>query len=112
MVLFRLLCASFLMCAAYPLLAQCGVDVTAGDDIYLCQPPTPTQLQGDINGDFLNFFWTPTTGLSPANSLTPNVTVTQTTNYVLTARVPDFSLNLIDNGDFEGGNSGFSSDYT
>ncbi|MFZ4632663.1 MAG: hypothetical protein ACOYNO_00510 [Saprospiraceae bacterium] len=111
MVFCRLLCSLLLMCSAYSLFAQCGVDVSAGDDVFLCQPPTPAQLQGDINGPYLNFFWTPTAGLSPANSLTPNVTVTQTTKYVLTARVADFSNNLIDNGDFEGGNTGFSSDY-
>ncbi len=91
--------------------AQCGVTVSAGDDLYLCQLPTPAQLQGEIIGDYLNFFWTPTTGLSGANTLTPTANVQQTTTYTLTARVPDLSNNLILNGDFELGNTGFYSDY-
>jgi len=91
--------------------AQCPITVDAGEDVYLCAPPTPTQLQGSIDGDFLNFFWTPTTGMIGSNSLTPTVTVSGTTSYVLTGRAADLSNNLIDNGDFESGNSGFSSDY-
>jgi gliding motility-associated-like protein len=91
--------------------AQCPITVDAGDDIYLCAPPTPTQLNGDISGPYLGFNWSPLTGLSGGTSLTPTVTVSQTTTYVLTATAPDFGNNLVDNGDFEGGNSGFTSDY-
>ncbi|MEO6037903.1 MAG: hypothetical protein ABIQ93_05770, partial [Saprospiraceae bacterium] len=91
--------------------AQCPITVNAGPDIYLCAPTSPTQLQGSIDGDFLNFMWTPTTGMSGANTLSPTVTVSQTTTYVLKATAADFSGNTIVNGDFEGGNFGFSSDY-
>lgn len=94
------------------LAAQCPVTVSAGDDIYLCAPPTPTQLNGEIFGDYLNFNWTPTTGMSGGNTLSPTVTVSQTTRYVLTANAPDYSNNLVENGDFESGNTGFTSDYT
>lgn len=91
--------------------AQCDLNVNAGDDIYLCAPPSPTQLNGSIDGDYLNFTWTPTNGMTGSNTLTPTVTVTQTTSYVLTATAPDFNNNQVVNGDFEGGNFGFSSDY-
>jgi gliding motility-associated-like protein len=91
--------------------AQCPITVNAGEDIYLCAPPSPTQLNGSINGPFLNFFWTPTTGMSGSNTLSPTVSVTQTRTYVLTARAVDLGNNLIVNGDFEAGNSGFTSDY-
>ncbi|MCE7925286.1 MAG: hypothetical protein DYG98_19695 [Haliscomenobacteraceae bacterium CHB4] len=91
--------------------AQCPITVNAGDDIYLCAPPTPTQLNGSIDGDYLNFFWTPTTGMSGANTLTPTVNVNSTISYVLTARAADMGNNLIINGDFESGNSDFTSDY-
>ncbi|HRI58091.1 MAG TPA: gliding motility-associated C-terminal domain-containing protein [Saprospiraceae bacterium] len=94
-----------------PLVAQCPVTVSAGEDIYLCAPTSPTQLDGSIDGDYLNFFWSPTTGMSGSNTLTPTVSVNTTTNYVLTVRAADLSNNLIDNGDFGGGNSGFTSDY-
>ncbi|HAD13997.1 MAG TPA: hypothetical protein DCF33_16350 [Saprospirales bacterium] len=91
--------------------AQCPITVNAGEDIYICPPISPVQLQGDISGDYLSFNWTPTVGMVGGNTLTPTVTVSQTTSYVLTAVAADFSNNLIQNGDFEDGNSGFTSDY-
>lgn len=91
--------------------AQCPITVDAGEDIYLCAPPTPVQLNGNIDGDYLNFSWFPTTGMTGATSLTPTVSVSQTTTYVLRARAADYNNNLIVNGDFGGGNSDFSSDY-
>lgn len=100
-----------LFSSVLPLLAQCPITVNAGEDVYLCPPTTPVQLNGDISGDYLSFTWTPTTGMTGGNTLTPTVTVSQSITYVLTGTAADFSNNLIDNGDFEGGNSGFSSDY-
>ena len=91
--------------------AQCPITVNAGPDLYLCAPTSPAQLDGSISGDYLGFTWTPTTGLQGANTLSPTVTVTQTTSYVLKATAANFSANTIDNGDFEQGNSGFTSDY-
>jgi len=91
--------------------AQCPLIVDAGEDIYLCTPPTPTQINGSISGDYINFTWSPTAGLTGINTLTPTVNVTQSTNYVLTGRTANLANNLIDNGDFGGGNSGFTSDY-
>ncbi len=94
------------------LVAQpCPITVSAGPDKYLCAPSNSTQLEGDIDGTYLTFNWSPTTGLSGANSLTPTATVSTTTTYVLTARAVNTALNLIDNGDFEQGNTGFNSDY-
>jgi gliding motility-associated-like protein len=91
--------------------AQCNVTVNAGDDIYLCAPPSPTQLDGSISGDYLSFMWTPLTGLTGANTLQPTVTVSQNATYVLSVTAADLSNNLVTNGDFESGNTGFSSDY-
>ncbi|MBK6932620.1 MAG: gliding motility-associated C-terminal domain-containing protein [Saprospirales bacterium] len=108
---YLLVLAAYIFPNPAPLAAQCPITVDAGEDIYLCAPPTPTQLNGNIDGDYLNFFWTPTTGMTGANTLTPTVTVTQNATYVLTARSVDLNNNLIQNGDFESGNSGFTSDY-
>ncbi|MFN8303218.1 MAG: gliding motility-associated C-terminal domain-containing protein [Saprospiraceae bacterium] len=91
--------------------AQCPITVNAGEDIYLCSPPTPTELNGNIDGDYLNFTWSPLSGLTFPNTLSPGVNVTQTSTYVLTASAVDPATNLIANGDFEAGNSDFSSDY-
>lgn len=104
----------FVCCCAFipfALKAQCPISVDAGEDIYLCAPPTPTQLNGDVSGPYLGFSWSPTTGMSGSTTLSPTVTVSQTTSYVLTATAPDFGTNLVDNGDFESGNTGFTSDY-
>lgn len=91
--------------------AQCPITVDAGEDLWRCSPPTPGQLNGSISGDYLNFTWSPTVGLQGFNTLTPTVNVTGNATYVLTGRAVDLSNNLIVNGDFEAGNSGFSSDY-
>jgi len=108
----------FLLCSVFALLtqtgalrAQCPIIVNAGDDVWLCAPPSPTELNGSIDGDYLNFTWSPTSGMSGANTLNPTVTVTGNATYVLTGRAVDLNLNLITNGDFESGNSGFTSDY-
>ena len=108
---FTLLCCLILLVTLH-LPAQCPITVDAGEDVYLCAPPTPTQLNGDVSGPYLNFNWSPTTGMSGQNTFTPTVTVTQTTSYVLTATAPDFGNNLVSNSDFEQGNSGFTSDYS
>lgn len=101
----------FIFSAVSQISAQCPITVDAGPDVYFCPPPTPTQLNGDISGDFLSFNWTPTVGMVGGNTLTPTVTVSQTTSYVLTAVAADFSNNLIVNGNFESGNTDFTSDY-
>ncbi len=102
------------LCLCHLLKAQspCPITVSAGPDKYLCSPPSPTQLQGEIDGTYLNFIWTPTAGLTGANTLTPTVNTATTRTYVLTGRAVNLDNNLIVNGDFSGGNGGFTSDYT
>ncbi|MBK9335472.1 MAG: hypothetical protein IPM98_02320 [Lewinellaceae bacterium] len=107
-----LLCSTIVLLSTPLLYAQCPIIVDAGDDVWLCAPPTPTQLNGSISGDYLNFSWSPVAGMQGANTLNPTVNVTGNATYVLTARAVDLNFNLIQNGDFEGGNSGFYSDYT
>lgn len=90
--------------------AQCPITVDAGPDKYVCQPGAPVQLNGSISGPYLSYQWTPTTRLAPSTSLTPTATVLTTTTYTLTGKAVEGS-NLIPNGDFESGNTGFSSEY-
>ncbi len=90
--------------------AQC-ITVDAGPDVVLCVPASPTHLNGSISGSYLGFTWTPTTGLQGATTLSPTVNVTQNTTYTLTASAVDLTTNSIVNGDFESGNTGFTSDY-
>jgi hypothetical protein len=85
------------------------VDVTASP-ILVCNPPVPVQLNGTINGSYQSFQWIPATGLSNPNILNPVATVTSTITYKL--RATEVSTNnLIVNGNFSAGNTGFSTDY-
>ncbi len=83
--------------------------VNAGPDVTICEPMQPVPLTAFISGDIINFQWTPTTGLSNPNSLTPIATVATTTTYKLSASIR--SGNLVTNGDFELGPVGFTTDY-
>lgn len=82
----------------------------AGPDLIICDPGQLVRLQGSIQGSFDRFYWEPMTGLNPPNSLTPTVTVNQTTTYRLVVESTS-NVNLITNGDFASGNTGFSSEY-
>lgn len=95
---------------AFSLQAQCPT-IDAGEDLYLCFPPGPANLNGSIDGPYLDFMWTPTTGLAGTQTLTPTVLTTQNATYVLKVRGVDLGNNLIQNGDFESGNSNFWSEY-
>src|SRR5207253_1567767 len=57
----------------------------------------------------LSFCWSPTTYLDNPNSPNPITTTPQKITYYFTAQVP--GNNLIVNGDFSGGNTGFTSQY-
>jgi hypothetical protein len=88
--------------------AACPVEVDAGEDRYFCnQNPVTLQLSGDVQGLPRVFNWE---GL-PLNQKNPFVTVDKTTTFKLYAWALDSSINLIQNPDFEQGNTAFTSDY-
>lgn len=94
--------------------AQCpGLMVNAGPDLVKCDSSQTLQLQGSVQGNYSKFYWTPTGGLSNPNILDPIVTqkIPGRYTYKLTAEGIS-TTNLIKNGDFESGNSSFSSSYT
>ena len=78
--------------------------VCKGDDIAL----TAT-VRGSIPIDSVS--WIPTTGLSDPHSLTPTLHATIPGYYKCIVMSPGFA-NLIVNGDFSAGNTGFTSEYT
>lgn len=92
-----------------PVSVTCPV-VDAGPDLVICEPGQSVRLMGSIQGQYDRFYWEPATGLTPPNSLTPNARVFQTTTYTLVAEAFD-PVNIVQNGDFELGVSGFSTDY-
>ncbi|MES2619483.1 MAG: T9SS type A sorting domain-containing protein [Bacteroidota bacterium] len=56
------------------------------------------------------YSWAPSNTLSSSSSSTPLATPTQTTTYVVSS--PLNNANMVVNGDFSQGNTGFTSDYT
>ncbi|MCO6486344.1 MAG: hypothetical protein J5I41_11280, partial [Saprospiraceae bacterium] len=104
-----------LMLAVQDLAGQPGCQETlqAVPDTTICHPGGTVQLNGLFSGDAQNILeveWTPAAGLSDPFVLDPLATVNATTTYTL--RVRHFTgNNLFANGDFESGNTGFTSDY-
>ncbi len=94
--------------------SQCtGLNVDAGPDLVSCDSSQSLQLQGSIQGTYTKFYWTPATGLSNANILDPFVTRKTSGRYTYKLTAEGISsTNLVVNGDFENGNSGFISNYT
>ncbi len=79
---------------------------SAGTDQYICKNNS-TQLQA---GTALNYSWSPATGLSSTTVANPTANPTVTTTYTVSSQV-QLSNNLVVNGDFESGNTGFYTGY-
>jgi gliding motility-associated-like protein len=88
-----------------------GLKADAGPDQFTCDPNMPVQLMGSFNGTPTKYYWTPTTYLSDPNSTDPTVKAPPG-KYTYTFNVEAISnTNLIVNGNFEAGNTGFTHDY-
>lgn len=88
---------------------DCGITIDITPEVNLCGPGS-TVLLPVITGNYASFSWTPTTGLSDPNALITTANVTDSSSYTLNV----LSLsdnNLITNGDFSQGDTGFTSDY-
>ncbi len=90
----------------------CNYTVAASPDTMLCQPGT-VQLQTLISGSLpsvATYLWSPATGLSNVNIPNPTATVSSTANYTVQVNALD-NVNIITNGDFESGATGFTTAY-
>jgi CHU_C Type IX secretion signal domain len=88
---------------------ECDFTITIPADITICEP-SQIVLDGAISGDYFSFEWNGSDGFFTNSNLTPTTLVSLTTTYTLeVVSLP--TSNLIFNGDFESGNSGFTSDY-
>jgi gliding motility-associated-like protein len=90
--------------------AACNVTVNAGNDQTLCDTGQVVNLQATINGTYLSAAWSPSTGLADSSILATTAVVNTTTTYRMTVRSIN-DQNLITNGNFDAGNTGFTSDY-
>jgi gliding motility-associated-like protein len=93
--------------------AQCGYTVAVTTpDTFLCNP-SPVQLNATTTGTIPTnavYQWTPTTGLNNPNIANPIATPNSTTTYTYTIATAT-ATNLIANGDFEAGNTGFTTGH-
>ncbi|MCZ2338579.1 MAG: hypothetical protein LC127_10345 [Chitinophagales bacterium] len=88
---------------------NCSFTITVPQDITICEPSS-VELNGSISGQTLGFNWTSNYGYFNDIDLNPSVFVDKTTTFKLKA-FSDPAVNLIVNGDFSAGNTGFNTDY-
>ena len=82
------------------------------DSLHICKGDTITMPATLIGTDSdLSYTWTPATGLSSTTILHPVLTATTSGWYYLTVQSL-LPYNLVVNGDFSAGNTGFTSSYT
>lgn len=89
---------------------NCNTTVNLSEDLTLCEPNNSVPIVGIITGNIETFRWSPATLLSDSNTLNTTANISETTTFRLDA----FSISevdLITNGDFSQGNTGFFTDY-
>lgn len=88
-----------------------GLALDAGDDLTYCLGSDSLLLTPNFNGVPLETNWSPQAGLGSPNSLNTTAAPMLTTTYAVKVRAvsPD---NLVFNGDFNLGNTGFTSNYS
>jgi gliding motility-associated-like protein len=102
------------------LTATRNIVITAPNDLTVSSPTTicsgtPTNLS--VSGSTTSYLWTSNpadSSLTSSNntSATPTVSPLATTTYTVTSTSNSPSSNMVTNGDFSLGNTGFTSDYT
>ncbi len=98
----KLLFSVFAVVTAHIVFAQ----LNAGTDTTICSG-TSVQLQATGG---TTYTWTPSGGLNNTNTANPVASPTTTTTYVVSS--PISSTNIVVNGNFAQGNTGFTSEYT
>lgn len=89
-----------------PINLQQENSLITNNDLSICAGNTTSVNIPDTG---LNYCWSPLTGISNINSTNPTITPASTTTYNFISQT--LGTNLIVNGDFSSGNTGFSSDY-
>ena len=89
---------------------DCDVEVEAGEDQFVCKVGDNVTLNGQISGDFYDFFWKPENLVSNPLSLNTTASVPDNpTVFTLTGRA--VTHNIVYNTHFDFGYAGFFSDY-
>jgi len=88
--------------------------IFAGNDTSFCLAPDSLQLNAQPSSPLDScgmVEWSPSTGLSNPNILNPVAIINSSITYSVTAYIPT-GANLVVNGDFESGNTGFTNGYS
>lgn len=88
----------------------CNATADAGADTTICNPGEVVTLAGVAGGNVLDVMWFPSTGVADVTQAITTAIVDTTTTYTFVVRSID-DANMIVNGDFSQGNTGFSTDY-
>ncbi len=100
----------FWICVVGTIQGQCSFTVDAGPDMKVCNPGDMVTINGKVIGSVQEIHWDPATGLSNPKSPVTKATVSGPIEYILTAKGTS-NINLITNGNFEAGKTGYSTDY-
>lgn len=88
---------------------NCTVTIDAGEDQIVCSPGT-TGLSVMVSGQVRSIDWSPANLLDDPNLMNPTASISATTTFGVTVSALS-DVNLIQNGDFELGDVGFTSAY-
>lgn len=88
---------------------DCVFDLSACEDKIICEPGC-VDLNGDIDGDYLFFEWNGSNGFFDNEDLDPCAPVDEFTTFSLSV-TGIVDENLVENGGFEDGFTGFTSEY-
>lgn len=110
MYLFRLLSCFLLCLSCQMLVAQCQFSVKTAEQMGICSAEEGI-LEIDIEGTALTWEWSPKTSLRDPFSLRPTIENPIDTTYTIRIRGYQEGDNLLVNGDFSEGDTGFTSEY-
>ncbi len=104
---------NFASCATYVCATTCSNSITLADTLHPCRGEVIT-LSATVTGSdsILDYLWSPATGLSSTTILSPTLTVGPTSSYYYLRVRSLIPFNLVANGDFSSGNTGFTSSYS
>jgi len=105
-----ILCVGFFGLLSTSVSSQaCDITLNIPADLTICEPMN-VNLDGDIVGDYISFEWEGTNGFYNNTNLSPSVFTNVNTTYTLIAYAITGG-NTIINGDFENGDTDFTTDY-
>ena len=96
-----------------PMLSQCTLSVDLGEDISVCSEDDDVRLLAVVDGEVLNFQWSPEEKVANPMSLKPGVLFEPEEKTQFSLELTGYHPldNLLTNPSFEDGDQGFTSDY-